>query len=97
MPDAIAPPPPTSKLKIFFRRLTSTVVLWTAILTAMFSSNKLVSDYFFLAAMTFLAAAGLIEYGGNLGDFHHALRFDVRAVAVELHAENPVLHVPPAA
>jgi phosphatidate cytidylyltransferase len=65
MPDATAPtPPPTSKLKIFLRRLVSTVVLWGVVLTAMFSSNKLVSDYFFLAVMAFLAATGLIEFYG---------------------------------
>lgn len=65
MPDATAPtPPPTSKLKIFLRRLVSTVVLWSVVLTAMFSSNKLVADYFFLAVMAFLAATGLIEFYG---------------------------------
>ena len=65
MSDAVAPtPPPVSKLKIFFRRLTSTIVLWTVVLTAMFSSNKLVSDYFFLLVMLFLAVTGLIEFYG---------------------------------
>jgi phosphatidate cytidylyltransferase len=63
MPDATAPPP-ASKLKIFFRRLSSTVVLWTVVLTAMFSSNKFVSDYFFLLVMLFLAVTGLIEFYG---------------------------------
>jgi len=64
MPDAAAPSPPTSKLKIFFRRLTSTVVLWSVVLAAMFSTNKMVADYFFLAVMLFLAVSGLIEFYG---------------------------------
>ena len=64
MPDAVAPTPPVSKLKIFLRRLTSTVVLWGVVLAAMFSTNKLVSDYFFLAVMVFLAATGLVEFYG---------------------------------
>jgi len=64
MPDAVAPTPPASKLKIFVRRLSSTLVLWGIVIAAMFSTNKLVSDYFFLAVMVFLAAAGLIEFYG---------------------------------
>ncbi len=53
-----------SKLKIFFRRLVSFVVLWTLVLTALFSSNRLVSDYVFLAVMLLLAFAGLAEFYG---------------------------------
>ncbi|MGN6643431.1 MAG: hypothetical protein ACTHKU_10585, partial [Verrucomicrobiota bacterium] len=65
MPDASAPTPaPPSKLKILVRRLTSTVILWTIVLTAMFSKNKLVSDYVFCAVMVFLAVSGLIEFYG---------------------------------
>jgi phosphatidate cytidylyltransferase len=65
MPDATAPTtPPASKLKTFVRRLASTIVLWSIILTAMFSSHRMVSDYFFLFAMVFLAATGLIEFYG---------------------------------
>ena len=64
MPDAVAPSPPVSKLKVFARRLTSTLVLWGVVIAAMFSTNKLVSDYFFLAVMVFLAATGLIEFYG---------------------------------
>ncbi len=62
MPDAVAPTPPVSKLKIFVRRLTSTLVLWGVVIAAMFSPNRLVSDYFFLGVMIFLAATGLIEF-----------------------------------
>jgi len=63
MPDAPAPVPP-SKLKVLVRRLSSTVVLWGVVLTAMFSRNRLVSDFFFLAVMVFLAVTGLIEFYG---------------------------------
>jgi phosphatidate cytidylyltransferase len=65
MPDATAPtPPPTSKLKIFLRRLASTIVLWSIILAAMFSSNRVVSDFVFLILMVFLAVTGLMEFYG---------------------------------
>jgi phosphatidate cytidylyltransferase len=46
------------------RRLTSFVVLWTIVLTALFSSNRLVSDYVFLAIMVLLAVTGLAEFYG---------------------------------
>jgi phosphatidate cytidylyltransferase len=69
MPDTIGatplPPPATpSKLKVFVRRLASFVVLWTIVLTALFSSNRLVSDYVFLAIMVLLAVTGLAEFYG---------------------------------
>jgi phosphatidate cytidylyltransferase len=68
MPDAanIAPPPPAglTKQQIFWRRLSSFVVLWTIVLTALFSSNRLVSDYVFLLVMVVLAAFGLAEFYG---------------------------------
>ena len=62
MPDA--PPQPSSKLKTFFRRLLSTVVLWAIILTALFCGNKAISDYSFLVVMVFLAVSGLAEFYG---------------------------------
>jgi phosphatidate cytidylyltransferase len=62
MPDA--PPQPTSRLKTFFRRLLSTVVLWSIILTALFCGNKAISDYSFLVVMVFLAVSGLAEFYG---------------------------------
>jgi phosphatidate cytidylyltransferase len=55
---------PSSKLKIFLRRLVSFVILWTVVLTALFSSNRLVSDYVFLIIMVFLAVSGLAEFYG---------------------------------
>lgn len=65
MPDVHAPTPaPQSKLKIFARRLTSTVILWTVVLTALFSKNKVLSDYVFGATMVFLAITGMIEFYG---------------------------------
>ncbi|HWQ91551.1 MAG TPA: CDP-archaeol synthase, partial [Clostridia bacterium] len=51
-----------SKAAVFFRRLLSTVVLWTIILVALFSGNRLISDYVFLAIIAFLALTGLIEF-----------------------------------
>ena len=62
MPDA--PPQPSSKLKTFFRRLLSTVILWAIILTALFCGNKAISDYSFLVVMVFLAISGLAEFYG---------------------------------
>ena len=53
-----------SKLKTFLRRLVSFVVLWTIVLTALFSSNRLVSDYVFLVIMLVLAVAGMAEFYG---------------------------------
>lgn len=57
-------PPPPGKAQIFFRRLTSFVILWTVILAAMFSSNRLISDSVFLLIMLGLALSGLIEFYG---------------------------------
>jgi phosphatidate cytidylyltransferase len=62
MPDA--PPPPTSKLKTFLRRLLSTVILWAVILTALFCGNQYISDYAFLIVMVLLAVTGLAEFYG---------------------------------
>jgi phosphatidate cytidylyltransferase len=54
--------PPGSKLKTFLRRLFSFVVLWTIILTALFSANRLISNYIFLVIIVFLAVTGLAEF-----------------------------------
>jgi phosphatidate cytidylyltransferase len=68
MPDATAPtsgPAPTpSKSKIFFRRLSSTVTLWTIVIAALFSNHKWISDYTFFAFMIFLSITGLAEFYG---------------------------------
>jgi phosphatidate cytidylyltransferase len=62
----VTPPPsaPPSKFKVFLRRLLSFVVLWTILLTALFSSNRLVSDYIFLLVIVLLAVTGLAEFYG---------------------------------
>lgn len=63
MSAAPAPAPaPTSKAKVFLRRFVSTVVLWTVVLGAMFSGNRLVSDYGFALIMMVLACVGLMEF-----------------------------------
>jgi len=49
-------------MKTFFRRLLSSLVLWGVVLTAMFSGNKLFSNYVFLLIMVVLAAMGLMEF-----------------------------------
>lgn len=59
-----APTPALSKKQIFFRRLFSFLVLWTIILSALFSGHKLLSDYVFLIVMVLLAWSGLLEFYG---------------------------------
>lgn len=60
------PPPPASpsKAQVFFRRLLSTLILWSVVLGAMFSGNKLLSDYVFLIIMILLTGVGLAEFYG---------------------------------
>lgn len=60
-PAAPVPQGP-SKGRIFLRRLSSSIVLWTIVLLAIFSKNKLVSDYFFLTVMLLLSGVGLMEF-----------------------------------
>jgi phosphatidate cytidylyltransferase len=57
-----AAPPALSKGKVFLRRLFSSVLLWTVVISALFSGNKLVSDWFFLGIMSVLAVTGLLEF-----------------------------------
>ncbi len=67
MPDApgtSSSAPALSKSQVFLRRLLSFVVLWTLVLTALFSSSRILSDYVFLVIMCVLAAAGLAEFYG---------------------------------
>jgi phosphatidate cytidylyltransferase len=63
MSDAPKPAPPAIR-KAFLSRLLSTVILWTVVLAALFSGNRLISDYVFLAIMVFLAVFGLVEFYG---------------------------------
>ena len=55
---------PPSKAKVFLRRLTSSVILWTIVLTGLFSSNRLLSNSLFLGIVILLALAGLAEFYG---------------------------------
>ncbi len=64
-PAAPAPVTPAlTKGQTFLRRLGSTVVLWTIVLTAIFSTNVLVANYVFLLLMLLLAGTGLLEFYG---------------------------------
>jgi len=81
MLDTTAPTPPAaavalSKSQVFMRRLGSFIVLWAVVLTALFSSNRWVSNHVFLLAMVLLAAFGLAEFYGlaakrGVGCFKH--------------------------
>ena len=51
-----------SKAKVFLRRLTSTVVLWTVIISSLFSGHRLISDGVFLFIIALLAVTGLMEF-----------------------------------
>ncbi|HEY1171795.1 MAG TPA: phosphatidate cytidylyltransferase [Verrucomicrobiae bacterium] len=62
--SAPAPAPGPSKGKVFLRRLFSSVMLWTVVITALFSGNKVISDWFFVGIMTLLAVTGLLEFYG---------------------------------
>ena len=53
-----------SKAQTFFRRLITTVILWTVIIAALFFSNPLVSDGVFAFIIILLSAAGLMEFYG---------------------------------
>ena len=64
MSDAAAAVSSPSKARVFLRRLITSVILWTVILTALFSNSSLVSDGVFLIIIVFLALAGLTEFYG---------------------------------
>ncbi|MCL5096452.1 MAG: phosphatidate cytidylyltransferase [Candidatus Omnitrophica bacterium] len=61
-PPPSAPPPPPAKRWVFLRRLLSSIVLWAILISALFSRNLIVANYFFLAAMMALAGVGLWEF-----------------------------------
>jgi phosphatidate cytidylyltransferase len=67
MSDAAAAASSPSTARVFLRRLITSVILWTVILTALFSSSSLVSDGVFLLIIVFLALAGLAEFYGLAG------------------------------
>ena len=64
MSETAAAAPAPSKVQVFFRRLITSVILWTVILMALFSSSSLISDGVFLIIIVFLALAGLAEFYG---------------------------------
>src|SRR5688572_21933113 len=60
-PQTAAAPGP-SKGKIFFRRLGSSVALWSFVLVALFAGRNLFADVLFLLVMLAIAALGLKEF-----------------------------------
>jgi len=62
MSETAAPAPSPPKAQVFFRRLITSVILWTVIIAALFSSSSLVSDGVFIIIIAFLALAGLWEF-----------------------------------
>jgi len=64
MSDAAPAGQSPSKAKVFFRRLITTVILWTVIIAALFSGNVLVSRDVFILIIVFLALTGLVEFYG---------------------------------
>jgi len=54
--------PALSKGAVFLRRLISSLVLWTVVITALFSPNRFFSGFCFLTIMLTLAGAGLLEF-----------------------------------
>jgi phosphatidate cytidylyltransferase len=64
MSDAAAAAQSPSKANVFFRRLITTVILWTVIIAALFSGNALVSSGVFILIILFLALTGLMEFYG---------------------------------
>lgn len=63
----VAALPAPSKAQVFLRRLASSLLLWAVVLTALFSGNRYISDYVFLAIMLLLSVSGLIEFYGIAG------------------------------
>lgn len=56
------PTPAPSRRQVFFRRLGSTLVLWSVVLWTIFSPQYHLTDWVFLAIMTALAWLGLREF-----------------------------------
>ena len=55
-------PPPVSRTVIFFRRLGSSVALWSFVLIALFAGRNLFADVVFLIVMLAIAGIGLKEF-----------------------------------
>ena len=62
MAENLPTPAAPSKARTFFRRLGSSLALWTCVLLALFSGHALLSDALFLLVMLVLAGMGLREF-----------------------------------
>jgi len=62
---ATDPTPATaSRLRVFLRRLLSSVILWTVVVSSLFSDSRVISHGVFLLIMVALAWLGLLEFYG---------------------------------
>src|SRR5208282_4174474 len=64
MSDVVVAAQTPSKSKVFLRRLVTSVVLWTAIIAALFSTSPLISNGVFILIMILLGLTGLSEFYG---------------------------------
>ncbi|MGA3284801.1 MAG: phosphatidate cytidylyltransferase [Verrucomicrobiota bacterium] len=64
MSNAVVAAQTPSKSKVFLRRLITSVVLWTVIIAALFSTSTLISNGGFILVMVFVAMTGLMEFYG---------------------------------
>ena len=64
MSDPVVAAQAPSKAQVFLRRLITTVILWTVIIAALFSRNRLFADGVFIVIIVFLGTAGLGEFYG---------------------------------
>jgi phosphatidate cytidylyltransferase len=67
MPQEPATVAQVSKPVVLMRRLISSIVLWTIVLAALFSENRLVADYVFLLIMMTISGIGLVEFYDLVG------------------------------
>lgn len=61
-PESANPPPP--KTTVFLKRLTSSVVLWSAVVAALFAPHPFVAGTCFVGILMLLAGTGLAEFYG---------------------------------
>jgi hypothetical protein len=64
MSNAVVAAPTPSKSKVFLRRLITSVVLWTVIIAALFSTSTLISNGVFIGILVLLGLTGLAEFYG---------------------------------
>lgn len=73
MSDPVKPAAaPLSKGAVFLRRLLSFTILWGIVLGSLFSGNKILSDYVFVAILCFLAVTGMQEFYAMVRKLGHA-------------------------